>query len=344
MSSEALRTKRETLFVAMLLVLVSTFIIYPFLDAIILAIATSYLLAFAHQKLSVHVESDFLSNTIIISGLLTFVSLSFYFFVDNIYDIIGRLNSFVISLEDRAVGILQSLNMPEYVISEVTSFFQVSSNFASDQLLGVLFSLPTFLINLAIFLVTAIFLYRDRRKIYNGIENVLEDLPETEEHIIRSIIKSVDSIFRGVFMTQIIVAGILGIVAAAGFYIIGFLTSPIPLIPLWGLLVALAAILPLVAAFMFYAPLGAFYILEAQPLKGSLIILFGIIFLQIMPEVILRPWVGARRLQEHPLIIFLGFLAGPLVMGVKGIILGPLMLILTKEFILNYADLVSSQE
>lgn len=344
MSAEALRTKRETLFVAIILVLISTFIIYPFLDAIILAVATSYLLAFSHQKLSAHVQSDMLSTTIIISGLLTFVSLSFYFFFDNIYNIIGRLNSFVISLEDRTVGILQSLNMPEYVISEVTSFFQVSSNFASDQLLGILFSLPSFLINLAIFLVTAIFLYRDRRKIYNGIENVLNDLPNTEEHIIRSIIESIDSIFRGVFMTQVIVAGILGVVASAGLYLIGFITSPIPLIPLWGFLIALAAILPLVAAFMFYAPLGAFYIVEAQPLKGSLIILFGIIFLQIMPEVFLRPWVGARRLEEHPLIIFTGFLAGPLVMGIKGIILGPLMLILTKEFILNYADLVSSSE
>lgn len=344
MPNESLRAKRETLFVAILLVLVSTFIIYPFLDAIILAVATSYLLAFAHQKLSAHVESDLLSNTIIISGLLTFVSLSLYFFVENIYDIIGSLNSFVISLEDSTVGVLQSLDMPQYVISEVSSFFQVSSNYASDHLLNILFSLPSFLIDLTIFLVTAIFLYRDRMKIYNSIQSILDDLPETEQQITRSIIQSIDDIFRGVFMTQVIVAGILGVVASAGFYLIGLLTSPIPLIPLWGFLIALAAILPLVAAFMFYAPLGAFYIIQSQPLKGSLIILFGILFLQIMPEVFLRPWVGARRLEEHPLIIFIGFLAGPLVMGVKGIVLGPLMLILTKEFILNYADLVSSQE
>lgn len=344
MSEESLRVKRETLLVAMLLVLASVAVLFPFLDAIILAIATSYFLGFAHQKLSKYVRSDLIANTIIISGLLGLVSGSLYFFVENVYSIVQRFNEFVISLEDTTVSILESLNVPEYIISQTSTFFQQASNFASDQLLGIIFSLPSFLINLAIFLVASIFIYKDRARIYQGLESILIDLPETEEKIIRSLVESTDSIFRGVFMTQVIVAGILGILTAAGFYLIGLITSPIPLIPLWAALVAAAAILPLVAAFMFYAPLGTYYFLTAQPIKGSLIITFGVIFLQIMPEVVLRPWVGSRRLNEHPLIVFTGFLAGPLVLGIKGIILGPLILILTKEFILNYADLVSSQE
>lgn len=342
MSRDSLKAKRETLSVALLLMVASTIVLYPFLDAVILAIATSYFLGFAHDKLSTHVRSDLLANTIIISGLLAIVSGGLYFFVDNVYNIVSQLNQFVISLEDSTVVVLESISAPQYIISETSNFFQQASNFASDQLLGVIFSLPSFLINLAIFLVTAIYIYKDRRKIYEAIDRILKDLPETEEKIIRSLVHSIDSIFRGVFMTQIIVAGILGIITAAGFYLIGLLTSPIPLIPLWGFLVAAAAILPLVAAFMFYAPLGTYYMLSGYPLKGSLIIIFGILFLQIMPEVLLRPWVGARRLNEHPLIVFTGFIAGPLVLGIKGIILGPLILILTKEFILNYADLVSS--
>lgn len=344
MSEESLRVKRETLLVAMLLVLASVAVLFPFLDAIILAIATSYFLGFAHQKLSKHVRSDLIANTIIISGLLGLVSGGLYFFVENVYSIVQQFNEFVISLEDTTVSILESLNVPEYIISQTSTFFQQASNFASDQLLGIIFSLPSFLINLAIFLVASIFIYKDRARIYQGLESILIDLPETEEKIIRSLVESTDSIFRGVFMTQVIVAGILGILTAAGFYLIGLITSPIPLIPLWAALVAAAAILPLVAAFMFYAPLGTYYFLTAQPIKGSLIITFGVVFLQIMPEVVLRPWVGSRRLNEHPLIVFTGFLAGPLVLGIKGIILGPLILILTKEFILNYADLVSSQE
>jgi len=332
MSDESLRAKRETLLVAMLLILASVAVLYPFLDAIILAVATSYFLGFAHRKVSTHVKSDLIANTIIISGLLAFVSGGLYFFVENVYSIVQQFNDFIISLEDTTVGVLESLSVPEYIISQTSTFFQQASNFASDQLLGVIFSLPTFLINLAIFLVASIFIYKDRGRIYRGLDSVLADLPGTEEKIIRSVVESIDSIFRGVFMTQVIVAGILGVLTAAGFYFIGLVTSPIPLIPLWAVLVAIAAILPLVAAFMFYAPLGTYYFLTAQPIKGSLIIGFGVLFLQIMPEVVLRPWVGSRRLNEHPLIVFTGFLAGPLVLGIKGIILGPLILILTRIY------------
>ncbi|MFB6114757.1 MAG: AI-2E family transporter [Candidatus Nanohalobium sp.] len=117
-----------------------------------------------------------------------------------------------------------------------------------------------------------------------------------------------------------------------------------PLIPLWSILIALAALLPLIAGFMVYGPVSLYYMLVAsQPIKGGLILIYGIIFLQIMPEIFLRPYVGSKSLDEHPLIIFLGFIAGPLVLGLKGLILGPLILILTKEFLFNYTNLVSSE-
>ena len=343
MSDESLRAKRETLLVAILLILASTAVLYPFLDAVLFAIATAYFLGFAHKKLTKYVKNEALANTVLISGLLAAVSGGLYFFIENVYNIVTSLNQFVIELEGKTVDVLESLDIPSYIISEVTAFFQQSSNFASDQIFGVLFSLPNLVINVAIFLVASIYLYKDRKKIQSRLDKIIEDLPSTEARIIRSLVDSMDAIFKGVFMTQIIVAAILGLITGIGFYIIGLLTSPIPLIPLWMAFVAVAAILPLVAAFMFYAPLGVYYIISAEPVKGSLILLFGLTFLQIMPEVLLRPWVGSKRLEEHPLIVFIGFLAGPLVLGVKGIILGPVILILTREFILGYTDLVSEQ-
>ncbi|PSH00922.1 MAG: hypothetical protein BRC30_00940 [Nanohaloarchaea archaeon SW_7_46_7] len=109
------------------------------------------------------------------------------------------------------------------------------------------------------------------------------------------------------------------------------------------MLIAIAALLPIIAGFMVYGPVSLYYLTLAQePIKGSLILIYGIIFLQILPEIFLRPYVGSKSLDEHPLIIFIGFLAGPLVLGLKGLILGPLILILTKEFLFNYTDLVSS--
>lgn len=344
MSQENLRAKRETLLVAILLVLGSLVIIYPFLDAIVLAIAASYLLAFAHNKLSYYIKSDLLSTTIITSGLISFISLGLYLFIENIYEIIQRFNMFVMSIEDLVLSVLEPLNLPDAFTTGVSNFFQQTSDFTSDMLIGVLASMPSFLIQVAIFAVTSIYLYKDRARIYGHLKYMIEGLPETERKIIKSLMNSLDEIFRGVFMTQIIVAGMMGVAAAIGLYVISLITSPIPMIGLWSILIAVFAIFPIIAAFMIYAPLGLYYIVSLEPLKGSLIIIYGIVVLQILPEVLFRPWVGSKRLDEHPLIIFTGFIAGPLVLGLKGIILGPLILILTKEFILDYTDLVSSHD
>ena len=342
MGDKELRAKRETLGVVTLLVLASMIIIYPFLDAIIIAVAVSYLLGFAHKKLNPHIDNELLSSVIIISSVFAILSLSIYFFVDNFFDILAQFNLFTGSLEDRLVETLQPLDLPESLIESFREYFQDFSSTLSDMLIDTFVSLPSLLIDIGIFFVTAVFIYKDRSKISKKSDEILENLPDTEEKIIRSLIDSIDHIFRGVFLTQFIVALIIGLITAIGFYLIGIITTPINLVPLWVGLIIMASLLPLVANFMFYMPLGLYYMFPgAEPLKGLLVIIYGIVFLQIMPEVVFRPYVGSRSLEEHPLIIFLGFLAGPLVLGVKGLILGPLILILTKEFAFNYADLVS---
>jgi predicted PurR-regulated permease PerM len=343
MTDGEVRAKRETLGVVALLFLASLFIVYPFFDAIILAVAVSYILAFAHKKLDPHIGNEFLSSIIIISSVFATLSLGIYFFVDNFFNILAQFNIFTGSLQDQIITTLEPLDLPEQFLDSIREYLEGFSNSLSNYLIDTFVSLPAVLIDVGIFFVTTVFLYRDRSKIAEKKEDILANLPDTEEKITRSLIESIDEIFRGVFMTQVVVALIIAAISAAGFYLIGVITTPVQLLPLWVLLIFLASLLPLVANFMFYMPLGLYYLsLGAEPLKGILIIIYGILFLQIMPEIVLRPYVGSKSLDEHPLIIFLGFLAGPLVLGVKGLILGPLILILTKEFLFNYADLVSS--
>lgn len=338
------RARRETLLVAILLFLGSMFIIYPFLDSILIAIAVSYLLSFAHRKINSRLNNELLSSLIVISSILGFLTLGLYFFINNAYYISGQFEVVAGSIEDNIVAALEALQVPEVFINNVESYLGGISTTASDFVIDVFEALPAIMIDVGIFLVTAIFVYRDRSKLKAEMDGILDGLPETEEKILKSLLQSIDSILRGVFVTQSIVAFLMALATGIGFYLISLITSPMPLIPLWSLLIALAALLPLIAGFMIYGPVGLYYmVIGSQPIKGSLILIYGIIFLQILPEIFLRPYVGSKSLDEHPLIIFIGFLAGPLVLGLKGLILGPLILILTKEFLFNYADLVSSE-
>ncbi|MFB6204724.1 MAG: AI-2E family transporter [Candidatus Nanohaloarchaea archaeon] len=335
------RVQRETLAVAALLFLGSLFILYPFLDAIIMALATAYLLRFAHDRINSRIHNDLVSSIIIISAVLGVVSLGTFFFINNFFDILSQLNQFTGSLRDTLLQIFEMLNLPETFQQNVDRFINRISEATTSTLLGIFTSLPSVFIDLGIFLVTAVYLYRDRSKIENQLHGLLDNLPAPEAKILRSLIRSIDNIFRGVFMTQVIVALILGVLTAVGFSAIAVLTSSIPFIPLWAFLVGVAALLPLMAAFMVYGPLGIYYLFVGQPLKGVIILVFGAFLLNVLSEIFIRPYIGSRQMDEHPLVVFLGFLAGPLVLGLKGLIIGPLLLILTKEFILNYTNLVS---
>lgn len=341
MAEDTTRFKREILGVSILLILGSLFVVYPFLDAIILAVATSYFLRFAHKKLNRKLDNEFLSTIIITLSVIGFFSLSLYLFISNFNEILGSVSLLSINLQQNIEQLIQTFNLSDTFRAEVIEFMVGFSESIRSWLRSTLASIPSLLIDFGIYLVTSIFLYKDGHKLKEKIFSVIESFPENEEKIIKSLLRSTDSIFRGVFLTQFLVAFILAMITWVGFEIIGMITTPIPFTILWALLVGLAALLPLVAAFMFYGPIGFYYLLFGEPVKGALILVFGVIVLNIMTEVFFRPFIGSKQMNEHPLIIFVGFLAGPLTLGIKGLIIGPLLLILSKEFLLNYSELVS---
>ncbi|MFB6245757.1 MAG: AI-2E family transporter [Candidatus Nanohaloarchaea archaeon] len=341
MSRKALRFKRETLGVAVLLCLASLFILYPFMDAIILATATSYILRFAHTKMDSFIDNEFLSTLTIITGVFGTLLLGLYLFITNFGVILQGLNSVTMSLQDLVLDLIEALNLPAAFRQNVQSFIDSFSDLLRQRIVSIFAGIPSVIVHLGIFTVTSIYLYKDGARIEGKISEIIENLPEEERKISISLIDSVDYIFRGVFVTQVLVALTLGLMAGIGFYIISLVTSPMPLIPIWAIMIGISSLLPLVANFMIYLPLGGYYLMTGSPVKGSLVMAFGFVMLQLMPEIFLRPFIGSKQMDEHPLIIFTGFIAGPLTLGLKGLILGPVILILTEEFINDYATLVS---
>jgi predicted PurR-regulated permease PerM len=338
MGSEEQRSQREMILVTLLLLLGSLVILYPFLDAIVIAIVVSYMLRAAHGRLNNYIKNEMLSSALVMSSVVIGLSLLLYLFINNFFIILTQFNAFTGSLREGILNVVDFLNLSEQFQQNLESFINRISERVTQELISTFASIPALLIDVAIFLVTALFLYKDREKLESQMKGLIAAVPEPERKIIKSLIRSIDEIFKGVFMTQFIVAIILAIVAGLGLKVIAMVTSHIPFIPLWATLIGVAALLPLVAAFMFYGPIGVYYIMAGDPFKGMLILVFGTVVINIFSEIFLRPYIGSRQMDEHPLVIFLGFLTGPLVLGIKGIILGPLLLILTKEFALNYAN------
>lgn len=343
MTDEKIRSQRETVLVTLTLVLGSLVVLFPFLDAIIVAGVVSYLLKIGHDRINDYLDNELLSSGIVISSVLLGVAIMFYVFINNFFEILSQFNAFTGSLRQGVLNTVELLNLSEQFQRNLESFLTRFSDRLTSEMIAIFTSIPSLLIDLGIFLVTTLFLYKDREIIESQLKGLIKSVPQPERGIIVSLMHSIDDIFRGVFLTQLIVALILAIINAVGFVLIEYFTSNIPFIALWSLLIGLAALLPLFAGFMIYGPISMYFFMVGQPVKASLILVFGIVVINIMSELFLRPWVGSRQMDEHPLVIFLGFITGPLVLGVKGLILGPLMLILTKEFALNYSRMAYEQ-
>ncbi len=341
-----MRFKREIIGVSALLILGSLFILYPFLDAIIFAIATSYLLRSMHRRLNSKLHNNFLSSLIVVSTIVGVIFLGTFLFINNFTEVSNATTGVAENMQNKTQAVIQNLETSEDVKMQLQNQLDklLEPENVRSHLEGIIASLPGLFIDLGIFLVTAIYLFRDGTDLKRKFFSLVEDLPDNEEKIVRTLTTSIDSIFRGVFLTQFTVAAILGLITGIGFYLIGSITTPIPFTILWAVLIGIAALMPLFAAFMIYGPIGFYYLFVGMPVKGTLILAFGTIVLNVLPEVFLRPYVGSKQMNEHPLIIFIGFIAGPLTLGLKGLVLGPVLLILSKDFIMNYSELVSDLE
>lgn len=335
------RFKREVLGVAALLFLASLVIVYPFLDALLFAVATSYILRYLHGWINGKIHNNLISTGIIISGVLGIVSIGIYAFISNFSEILLAVNSAQGSLNSVALSFIDFLGLSSSFSQQILDFIDTLTVAVREEIIATFAEIPSVMVHLGVFSVTSIYLYKDGEKIEETIMDIVEGLPKEERRIAESLIDSTKYIFKGVFVTQFLVAISMGVLAWLGFYLIGLLTSPMPLAPVWAILIVFTALLPLVANIMVYAPVGTYYLISGAPVKGTLIIGFGVTVLQIMPEIFLRPYIGSWKMDEHPLVIFIGFLLGPLTLGLKGLILGPVILIMTKEFILDSSRLFS---
>lgn len=148
------------------------------------------------------------------------------------------------------------------------------------------------------------------------IMNLINYMPE--KVIILKFISQLDEIYTTLFHVLFITAGIVGILGALGFY---FLGVPYPL--LWGILMAISALIPLLGPVTIIWPIAIYYALIGNYFMAVILILFSTLVLIVIPEYIIRPRLALKGARVHPVITILAFTAPLFVIGAYGIILGP---------------------
>ncbi len=154
------------------------------------------------------------------------------------------------------------------------------------------------------------------------INYIIKVSPLDEKHT-QDYLEAIWNISKQVFKGTVLVGIIQGIIA-----LIAFLILQVEYSFFWAVLTTITAILPVGAGFILF-PLGLFYILTGEAVKGVIILALGFILVNLVDN-ILRPRLAAQNSVLPQAVILIGILGGLYMFGIAGVLIGPLVLTVTK--------------
>jgi predicted PurR-regulated permease PerM len=114
---------------------------------------------------------------------------------------------------------------------------------------------------------------------------------------------------------------------ALGGLMFWWLDLPEPL--LWGVVMGLLAVVPVLGAFVIWIPAAIFLALEGSGGNALLLTLWGVVVVGGIDN-LLYPMLVGSRLKMHSLTAFVSIVGGLIVLGPSGLILGPVMFTVTR--------------
>jgi len=309
------------LFALFILLLIGAFLIVkPFIGAILTSLVLGYIFFPVYKWMNRWIKKPTVSALLMILILLVVIFVPAFFFFDMLFteaatwygsyqstDIAFFFQDhFNIVLEETALQNIDSVlgDIQTYVFTEVSGF---------------VFSLPMRIISFIIMMFIIFFVFRDGEKIVNAFKKTM---PIEESHKYR-VFKKVETTVNSLVYGEIAISILEGIVAIIGFWLLG-VSSPV----LWGLVVAIVALLPAIGPLVVWLPMSIIMFLQGDIIPGIGVFLFGAIILTLFLDIIIKPKVLGYKGHIHPIIILLGVLGGLTVFGLTGIILGPVILVL----------------
>jgi predicted PurR-regulated permease PerM len=331
----------SALFIIIVLVIISVILLTPMLSMVVLG----GIFAYAIRPLSRRMEPylKFRSIAIFVGMIIVIIPLIIILFIF-INTIISAAPSLIIFVKNLNLSSINSTSLQNYpplqqYIPASSSSQVVNSIFNSvnlgladvlqgitEYLLGLLKSIPTVLLQLFIFFASTFYFARDGDKIWTYVDYIV---PDERKHYFKTLLKEIDRVLKSIFFGHFVTAVLTGIVAGIGFAILGY---PYPLF--LGTLTGFFQLMPIVGHWPTVVALALYDVLIGNFLRGVEVLALGVL-LSLM-DMYVRPKVAGKYADIHPLIFLLGFICGPLVLGLVGFIIGPLVLGVTYAAVVAY--------
>lgn len=317
---------------AIVLLVLSAYVLLPFSDALIIGFLSAYGIRFLVDLFGRFI-GDRPAEVLVLAMFVGIVAGSALFVVSNGSAIISQVVFLSSDLTTRLTTLAEIVGLPQLApyISTATGYL---GGAAESTLASAISSLPGVLLGAFVYLLSVVVVYRHTDIIEQQFYAILDRLPAEEGESIVHVVRSIKETLGSIFVVYGTFSVVQGLIAAVAYYIIGYFTlgHPIPFFWAWGIWIGVAAFLQGVGSVMLTGPLMAYYLLTGAFWTGFWLAVYEVTMLVIVPQLAL-PYLGARSLNESFFVLLLGFIAGPLVFGIKGLILGPVLLITFRKML-----------
>jgi predicted PurR-regulated permease PerM len=211
-------------------------------------------------------------------------------------------------------------------ISSVTASVGKVAQFLAGQAGGLLKGAANFVFTLVITLAVLFFMIRDAPVLERGLRRVLPFGPEQND---RLLVITSDLVSASVTAT-LAIAAVQGVIGGVTFALLG-----IPMAVLWGSMMAIFALLPVVGATLVWAPAALWLALSGSLVKGIVLAAVGVLVLGNVDNVV-RPLLLAGKSQMNTLVLIISLMGGVSAFGFIGIVLGPLVAALLTALVESY--------
>jgi predicted PurR-regulated permease PerM len=143
-------------------------------------------------------------------------------------------------------------------------------------------------------------------------------VPKARRGLARHFLRELNNIYTTLFTVYFTTSMLSGVLASVGFFLLGI---PYPLI--WGFIVAIFTLIPLLGPPFVIGPMALYYILIKDYAMALTLIVFGVVVLMVLPENVLRPHLAMKSARIHPIVTVLAYTAPVFVVGLIGVIIGP---------------------
>ncbi|WP_288459181.1 AI-2E family transporter [uncultured Sphingomonas sp.] len=199
--------------------------------------------------------------------------------------------------------------------AQVSELASNSVQTLANQALSIGRNTLSFLLALGVGLYATFFLLRDGDRLGPQVRDALP----VERGVAARLVDKFVAVVRATIKGSVIVALVQGALGAITFWIVG-----VPAALLWGLLMAVAALLPAIGPGLVWGPVAIYLLATGGVWQGAVVIASGVLVIGLADN-ILRPILVGRDTGIPDWVVLVTTLGGIEMFGLSGIVVGPLV-------------------